>query len=76
MIIWTEFKTTILPWILAAAVVALLIVEHRRVTGELIAANERLATAVGEQGTALEGVRQLLAEQGYTMPPVPLAARR
>jgi hypothetical protein len=69
MQIWVEFKTTILPWIVAAAVVALLITEHQRTTAALVAANGRLADAVEVQGKALDGVRDLLAKQGYTLPP-------
>ena len=68
--IWTEFKNTILPWLLAAGVVAFLITEHRRTTGALIEANARLASAVEHQGKALDGVRDLLASQGYTVPPL------
>jgi hypothetical protein len=71
--IWTEFKNTILPWVLAAGVVAFLITEHRRTTNALVDANTRLAQAVEQQGKALDGVRSLLASQGYTLPP--LAAR-
>jgi hypothetical protein len=67
---WTEFKNTILPWILAAGVVTFLIIEHRRTTDALLGANARLAEAVEVQGRALEGVRQLLASQGYTLPPI------
>lgn len=66
---WAEFKSAILPWLLAAGVVAFLITEHRRTTDALLAANARLADAVETQGKALEGVRQLLASQGYTLPP-------
>ena len=69
MNIWTEFKNTILPWLIAAAVIALLMVEHRRTTAALVAANGRLADAVEVQGRALDGVRDLLAKQGYTLPP-------
>ena len=68
MNIWTEFKNAILPWLLASAVVAFLIAEHRRTTGALLEANTRLANAVEQQGKALEGVRALLASQGYTLP--------
>jgi len=70
LIYWTEFKNTILPWLLAGAVVTFLVHEHRETTGALLAANQRLAEAVEEQGKALEGVRQLLASQGYTLPPL------
>jgi len=69
MNIWTEFKNTILPWMIAAAVIALLMVEHRRTTAALVQANGRLADAVETQGRALDGVRDLLAKQGYTLPP-------
>jgi hypothetical protein len=67
---WTEFKNTILPWLLAGAVVTFLVHEHRRTTDALVGANARLAAAVEEQGKALEGVRQLLSSQGYTLPPL------
>ena len=70
MNIWTEFKNAILPWVLAAGVVAFLIVEHRRTTNALLDANTRLADAVEQQGKALDGVRALLASQGYTLPPL------
>jgi hypothetical protein len=70
MHIWTEFKNTILPWLLAGGVVTFLIVEHRRTTDALLAANSRLASAVEQQGKALDGVRGLLASQGYTLPPL------
>ena len=70
MHIWTEFKNSILPWLLAGAVVAFLIAEHRRTTGALLEAHTRLADAVEQQGKALDGVRALLASQGYTLPPL------
>ena len=70
MNIWTEFKNAILPWLLAGAVVTFLIAEHRRTTGALLDANTRLANAVEQQGKALDGVRALLASQGYTLPPL------
>ena len=70
MHIWSEFKNTILPWLLAGGVVAFLITEHRRTTEALLQANGRLANAVEEQGKALDGVRALLASQGYTLPPL------
>jgi hypothetical protein len=70
MNIWMEFKNTILPWLLAGSVVAFLVAEHRRTTGALLDANQRLAEAVEEQGKALDGVRALLASQGYTLPPL------
>ena len=67
---WVEFKNTILPWLLAGGVVAFLIAEHRRTTDALLGANARLAAAVEQQGKALDGVRALLASQGYTLPPL------
>jgi len=70
MPIWMEFKNTVLPWLLAAGVVTFLVAEHRRTTEALMTANGRLAEAVAQQGKALEGVRQLLASQGYTLPPL------
>ena len=70
MSIWTEFKNAILPWVLAGAVITFLIAEHRRTTAALLDANTRLADAVEQQGKALDGVRGLLASQGYTLPPL------
>jgi hypothetical protein len=70
MSIWTEFKNAILPWVLAGAVITFLIAEHRRTTAALLDANTRLAGAVEQQGKALDGVRALLASQGYTLPPL------
>jgi hypothetical protein len=70
MHLWVEFKNTILPWLLAGAVVTFLVMEHRRTTAALIEANARLAAAVEQQGKALDGVRSLLAAQGYTLPPL------
>lgn len=70
MSVWNEFKNAILPWLLASAVIAFLIAEHRRTTAALLDANTRLANAVEQQGKALEGVRALLASQGYTLPPL------
>ncbi len=70
MTYWVEFKNTILPWLLAAGVVTFLVAEHRRTTEALMGANARLAEAVEQQGKALEGVRQLLSAQGYTVPPL------
>jgi len=71
---WLEFKNAILPWLVAGGVVTFLIFEHRRTTEALLDANGRLADAVAQQGKALDGVRALLAAQGYTLPP--LAAPR
>ena len=51
-------------------VVTLMIREHQRTTAALVAANDRLADAVELQGRALDGVRDLLAKQGYTLPPL------
>jgi hypothetical protein len=70
MNIWTEFKNAVLPWLLAGAVIAFLITEQRRTTAALLDANMRLANAVEQQGKALDGVRSLLASQGYTLPPL------
>ncbi len=69
MNIWKEFKNSILPWLLAGAVVAFLIDEQRRTTQARLDANARLADAVDQQGKALDDVRALLASQGYTLPP-------
>lgn len=46
-----------------------MISENRRTTEAMVEANARLADAVESQGLALDGVRDLLAAQGYTLPP-------
>lgn len=66
---WTVFETRILPWLIAAAVVALVISESHRTTAQMVGMNEQLGKAVAAQAEALEGIRQLLGTQGYTVGP-------
>jgi len=66
---WIEFKTTLLPWILAAAVVALIIAEAHRTTAQLVAVNESLTQVLQEQGRVLDRLQQTLSVQGYTVSP-------
>ena len=68
MTYWTEFKNTILPWLLAGSVVAFLVMEHRRTTDALLGANARLAAAVEEQGRALDGVSSCSRPRGTPCP--------
>jgi hypothetical protein len=68
MRIWTEFKNAILPWLLASAVVAFLIAEHRRTTGALLEANTRLSNAVEQQGKRSRACVRCLPHRGTPCP--------
>ena len=67
--IWMEFKSTLLPYIIAAVVVTVLITEHRRTVEALAAMNSQLAVAVANQGEELGNMRDLLATQGFVSVP-------
>ena len=76
MLWWTEFKTTILPWLLAAAVIGLVIVESHRTMAQMMAINQTLTAALQTQGEALDGIQRLIGQQGYTVSPfVPDSSR-
>ena len=65
---WVEFRTHLLPWLLAAAVIGLLSYQEQRRT---IRFNELLL----RQAQAIEAQNNLLATQGYLVPPtLPLDA--
>lgn len=74
MNLWTEFKQTLLPWFIAAAVIALLVYETHR--GERLLAEQYrdMAAGVQAQAEALEGIKTLLAQQGYIVTP-PIGTR-
>jgi len=62
MQLWTEFRTHLLPWLVAAAVVGLMAhQEHRRTL--------TLNQALIRQAQAIEAQNNLLATQGYLVPP-------
>ena len=60
---WTEFRTYVLPWVLAGAVIALMSFQENKRTARL---NELLM----RQATSLEQVHILLSTQGYLVPPI------
>lgn len=62
MQLWTEFRTHLLPWLVAAAVVSLMSYQENRRTMSLNAAIQR-------QAQAIEAQNSLLATQGYLVPP-------
>ena len=62
MVIWTEFRTHVLPWILAGAVIGLMAHQETKRTARL---NELLL----RQAQSLESVHILLSTQGYLVPP-------
>ena len=59
---WTEFRTYVLPWLVAAAVVGLMASQERQRTAALNGALVR-------QAQAIEAQNNLLATQGYLVPP-------
>jgi hypothetical protein len=59
---WTEFRTHVLPWVLAGAVIALMSFQENKRTARL---NELLL----RQAQSLESVHILLSTQGYLVPP-------
>jgi len=62
MVAWTEFRTHVLPWILAGAVIGLMSAQEMKRT-------ERLNELLLRQAQSLESVHILLSTQGYLVPP-------
>ena len=62
MVYWTEFKNTILPWVIAGALVWLVVSDGRRRNEEMTAQQLRLTQAI-------EQIHLLLSTQGYISPP-------
>jgi len=62
MVAWTEFRTYVLPWLLAGAVIGLMSAQEMKRTARL---NELLL----RQAQSLESVHILLSTQGYLVPP-------
>jgi len=74
MTAWMEFKTTILPWVVAAAFIALAQLNHLREVRTLEEANARLTSVIGEMREELRATNHLLSTQGYTLPPTSAGA--
>ena len=66
---WTEFKTTILPWLLAVGMITLFLGEEHHISTMLLSSNTQLVKALEAHGSALSGITKLLSEQGYVVPP-------
>jgi hypothetical protein len=62
MAVWTEFRSHVLPWLLAGGVMGLMHVQEARRTDRF---NELLL----RQAQAIEAQNNLLATQGYLVPP-------
>ena len=60
---WTKFRTHVLPWLLAGAVIGLMAVQENERTARL---NELLL----RQAQSLESVHILLSTQGFISPPI------
>ena len=63
MVMWTEIRRHILPWLLAAAVVGLMAHQENKRTA-------RLSELLLRQAQSLESVHILLSTQGYLVPPI------
>ena len=62
MVYWTEFKNSILPWMIAGSLVWLVVSDGRQRTEEISAQQLRLTQAI-------EQIHLLLSTQGYLVPP-------
>ena len=62
MAVWIEFRTHLLPWIVAGAVVGLMNIQENNRT-------EQLRIGMLRQAQAIEAQNNLLATQGYLVPP-------
>ena len=63
MDIWTEFRTHLLPWLIAGAVIGQMSYQETQRTARL---NDLLL----RQAQSLESVHILLSTQGYLAPPI------
>jgi len=63
MVIWTEIRQNILPWLLAGAVIGMMAHQENKRTARM---NELLP----RQAQSLESVHILLSTQGYLVPPI------
>jgi hypothetical protein len=61
--IWIEFRTHLLPWLIAGTVIGMMTIQERQRTASLNASMLR-------QGQAIEAQNNLLATQGYLVPPI------
>jgi hypothetical protein len=62
MLYWTEFKNSILPWVIAGSLVALVVSDNRRRNEEMAEQQLRLTQSI-------EQIHLLLSTQGYLSPP-------
>ena len=63
MIYWTEFKSAILPWVIAGLLVWLVVSDGRRRDEEMAAQQLRLSQS-------LENIHLLMSTQGFISPPI------
>ena len=69
MTAWIEVKRHVLPWLVAAAFLAVSMHGQSRQVVSLENANERLVAELREVRAAMRATNDLLATQGYTLPP-------
>jgi hypothetical protein len=63
MVYWTEFKSAILPWVIAGSLIWLLVSDGRRREEEFAVQQLRLSQS-------LENLHLLMSTQGYISPPI------
>jgi large-conductance mechanosensitive channel len=69
MNIWNEFYSKVFPYILAALVVGIVIVQSNSRAKSADRLNERFADAIDKQTIALKSMGELLGKQGYILSP-------
>ena len=63
MTIWSEFKSVVFPWLIAGIMTGLYVYENQQ-------SDRRYETQTMRIATELDGVKTLLSEQGYRVPPL------
>ena len=67
---WTEFKTWAWPWLLALLFIGTVVYSHHLDAERWSTALAAQTRATQAQGAALDGIRELLARQGYISRPL------
>lgn len=63
MTLWSEFKSVVFPWLIAGLMIGLYVYDNHQSDQRYVDQTNRIAAE-------LDGVKTLLSEQGYRVPPV------